>query len=271
MKRTIYLVIILTFTSCEKQIDWNLQSSGNQYLIVESIITNENKTHFVKISKSSSDINMPCEAVSGANVVVSDGENYYIFLQDSIKKEYYFSVDSFIAVVNKRYKLEIIYGGETYTALAQMEPVLDFSLISYSFNATRNMYFLTAKPNRFTPNENAMYKVNIDWSNLAEYENFDYEQTHQLLYFYSLSSIDVPEIFSPQSEEIFFPKGSIITQRKYSLTQEHADFIRSLLLETTWRGGIFDLEQGNVISNITNNTLGFFAVCSVIEKQFVVE
>ncbi len=273
MKTKILYILFLTLSliSCEKKIDWTQKPSGNKYIVVESTITNEYKNQLVKISKSVSEINQKPEMISGANVVISDGFDNYTFQEDSSQKGYYYSKQKFIAVINKTYQLSITFEGKTFTAFARMFPVSDFSIVKYAHKDSSKMYYLTEEPNQFSLNENAMYEISIDWSALSEYSDSSYTKTHALLYFYSLSSIDIPEIFSAETDKIFFPKGSIITERKYSLTPAHAQFIRSLLLETTWRGGTFDLEQGNVTTNLTNGALGFFAACSVIEKQTIVK
>jgi hypothetical protein len=86
-----------------------------------------------------------------------------------------------------------------------------------------------------------------------------------------LNNIDIPEEFGPDKQEIWFPKGTILTRKKYSLSNEHQDFIRSLVIETQWRGGLFDIEQGNVPSNFKNGVRGWFGVCMVITDTMVVK
>ena len=60
-------------------------------------------------------------------------------------------------------------------------------------------------------------------------------------------------------------------QRKYSLSPQHEEFIRSLLVETQWHGGNFDIEEGNVHTNLSEGALGFFGACSVITYSSTVE
>jgi hypothetical protein len=81
----------------------------------------------------------------------------------------------------------------------------------------------------------------------------------------------VNNIFGPAKDTIYFPAGTKIIRRKYSLSKEHQDFIRTLLIETEWRGGIFDVQQGNVLTNISNGARGFFAACMVLSDTTVVK
>jgi hypothetical protein len=79
-----------------------------------------------------------------------------------------------------------------------------------------------------------------------------------------LHSFDAVQIFSPDKEKIYFPKNTTIIQKKYSLSNEHAEFIRSLLFETEWRGGFFDVEAFNVSTNLSEGAVGYFGVSTVL-------
>ncbi len=261
----------LIFEACDVPIDWQLQNADTSYLIVESIITNEYKNQEVKLSRSVMNLNAKSQPVSFANITISDDENIYTFVEDSCKLGTYYSQQKFIATVDRIYTLKITAENQAYAAQAYCLPVNDFEPVGYMLDTAKNLYRLINIPNQFSGNEDAMYQIIIDMSMLPEYADSSYEQSHILLFYYTLRSIDVPEIYSPEYEKIFFPKGSIITEKKFSLTPEHAAFVRSLLLETTWHGGAFDVDQGNVVTNLSNGALGFFAACSVIEKQIIVE
>ncbi len=268
-----FFLIFILIASCEMPINWQLNNNtDDEYVIVvESIITNEYKNQLVKISKPVSELNSLQEMVSGANVTVLTDEKTYVFVEDSLQKGYYYSAEKFGAKENNSYLLNITYNGVTYSATDICVSVNNFEVVSYDFDESKQLYYLTNIPNQFSGNENAMYQITIDMSNIAGYDSLPYDSSHIVMYYYTMQSIDVPEVLPPEKEKIFFPQGSEIRQKKYSLSPEHADFVRSLLLETTWSGGAFDVEQGNVISNLNNGALGFFGVCSVIEKKITVE
>ncbi len=265
------IIIILLFSSCEKKTNWQLQQSDNHYIIIEGIITNEYKFQQIKITKSANILNSYPQNIYGANVSVSDGENSYIFTQNIDSSGLYYSNEKFIGTVDRTYTLTVIYNDNTYSASAYMLPVNNFNIVSYTFVENKNQYKLSSTPSQFDAFENAMYKIDIDRSNIDEYRDSAYFVSHSILYFYTLTSLDVPEFFAPDAEQIYFPKGTIITETKYSLTPEQACFYRSLLLETTWRGGSFDLEQGNVTTNLTNGALGYFGASSIITKTITVQ
>ncbi len=263
---SILMFLCLFFiTSCENSINWDLDSPENEYYVIEGIITNEYKNHKIIISKTVSNLNQQKKYVSDANVWVDDGINKYFFTESEKQPGVYFSDKKFVAAVNRTYTLSVICSDKTFSANSDIYPVTDFEPVSYNYNENKQKYFLTSTPDLFNPIENAMYKIIIEPPDSA------LNDTTSILYFYSLTSLDIPEIFASESETVYFTAGSIITQRKYSLTPRHAEFYRSLLLETTWRGNIFDVQQGNVTTNLTNGALGYFGACSVIEKSFKVE
>ncbi len=265
------IVVLMIFFSCEKAIDWQFQMNADTTkIVVDGIITSENKHQTIKLSLPVACYNCPPRMISGASVVVSDGTKDHVFTEDSLNKGVYVSNEQFYGVPGNTYYLTVIYKGKTYSAQAEMISVTDFEKVSYVLDTTKNLYKLTNLPNVFSLNENAMYEITIDMSELPEYADSSYEQSHIVLYYYRLTSIDISEIAHPDKEKIYFPYGSKITEKKYSLTPEHAEFLRSLLLETEWRGGLYDIEQGNVETNITDG-YGYFGACAVITKYIYVQ
>jgi pullulanase len=51
--------------------------------------------------------------------------------------------------------------------------------------------------------------------------------------------------------------------------RENEEFARSLLMETEWRGGSFDVLYGNVPSNVSNGGLGFFSVSAELSDSIL--
>ncbi len=270
---SVFFLLIITFfmiNSCEKAIDWELKSSQEQFLIVDGIITNEFKNQTIKLSLSCSDINGSETAVTDATVYVSDGNEIYKFLVDTENNGIYTSENKFSGVVNRTYSLYINYKNKEYTAKANMLPVAISEPLPYKQVDGTNMFYIVADIATFNPNNASMYEVILDWSDVAGYENLPISETSADMFFYHLTTIDVNQIFSENEEITYFPTRTRMTQKKYSLSKEHEKFIRSLLIETQWHGSYFDIEEGNVYTNINGNALGFFGACSVISKTIYV-
>jgi hypothetical protein len=54
------------------------------------------------------------------------------------------------------------------------------------------------------------------------------------------------------------------------MNEAHAAFIRTLLSETEWRGGLFDVQPGNVQTNLSEGAVGYFAVSTVVGDSTII-
>jgi len=262
-----YLFLILLLASCEEQSDWNLKTANNGYIVVGGIITNELKIQTLTISKTVAHLNEKPQYVSGATVLVSSNLLTYTFHEDSLLPGTYLSDKAFAGIRNKTYSLFITSGNKVYSSKAVLAPpAANFVFIAYQKSASEKKYHFNKVQVSYNPVSNAMFEILLDWSAAPGYENEKPDSCKAKLYYYTLPTIDVSEVLAPTLEKITFPSGTVITERRYSLTDEHAAFIRALLLETTWQGGFFNTASANVPTNLSAGALGFFGACGVIEK-----
>ncbi len=265
----LYFVFLSIFVfSCEEKIDFDFKSDNSEYLIVDALLTNENKFQEVNLSKSFALPNEQPSTVSGAEISVSDGTQTYHFTEDTAGV--YMSDIKFGVVINKIYSLRIVYENKEYTAKAYAVPVLSRNSLNY-IQYNDSLYYFPQPVAEFSPDEAAMYEVTADWSFVSGYTGLPENETKAKMFFYTLTSIDVNEIFNPSYEYVYFPKGTKIFAKKYSLSPEHEKFIRSLLLETQWSGGNFDTEEDNVYTNLSNGALGFFGTSTILTDTVIVQ
>ncbi len=258
----IIAILWLGFISCEEETKWNL-SQSEPFIVLDAIITSEWKQQKVRVYSSSESMNGLPVPIIGASVQLFDGTNLINFESSIDEPGIYHSIN-YAASINKTYALFIEYKGIKDTAIAEMVPVSAFKndTIFKSNNYYKFIYGGSDLP--------AMTEVSYDWSHCdtccIAYGSFGAIQT-----FYTLNSIDIAEEFGSAKQEIWFPSGTIIVRRKYSLSPAHQVFIRSLLIETEWRGGLFDMEHGNVPSNFNHGTRGWFGTCVVISDTILVQ
>lgn len=258
-----YLIPFLFLVSCEQKTDWELQPSGI-FPVADCIITNEMKQHELWLYRSASQLNQPTEGYSGVTVELSDGSQSVTFTEDPDKQGHYISVLPFMASSGKTYRLALSYNDLADTAYASMTGVSPLESIDI---APADGYFHLV----FHPGTPAfMMDVHYDWSADTLFCK-QYGACEAAEVYYSLDNIDVGKLFAPEKEVILFPHKTQIIRRKYSLTEEHQQFLRSLLLETEWRGGLFDVEQGNVPTNFHYGVRGWFAACAVVTDTVVFE
>jgi len=266
-----YLFLTLLLLSCEKQTDWELQESNNEYIVVNGIITNELKVQSISLSRPVTGINGQSQPVTCATVLISSNQMVYNFHEDTLQPGLYLSDKAFAGFKNKTYSLLITSGSNVYSSKAVLATPFDFIFLVYKKITNENLYRIIWVANTYNSVRPAMYEIFLDWSSVPGYENTDPDSCWAKLYYYSLPTLDVSEIFAPSLQKMSFPAGTLITERRYSLTDEHAAYIRSLLLETTWQGGFFNTAAANVPTNLSEGALGYFGACGVVEKQETVK
>jgi hypothetical protein len=88
--------------------------------------------------------------------------------------------------------------------------------------------------------------------------------------YYDLKTIDVNEIYKPGKEDFRFPLNAIVIRTKYSVSPTYKVFLRAMLSETEWRGGVFDAQRADVPTNLSQGAVGFFAVSTVVSDTTVI-
>ncbi len=270
MKRLIWLLGItwILVSACEEA--YNFDDYRNTHvLVVEGWLTNEFKTQTIILSYSKAGPNDSITYASGADIKVNDGQNTYIFLESPDTPGLYKSTVRFAAAIDKIYRLIITLNDTIYTAVTGVLPVTAPDSIQLQYDSTRGEYRISYVAPIFSVYESALYIVYLDWSHVPGYENLPPDSTRAKLYYYTLQTMDVNEIFQPYQQQVYFPAGTIITEYKYSLTPFFATYIRALLSETQWSGSLFDVEHWNLPTNLTGGALGFFTASSVASRQYI--
>jgi hypothetical protein len=114
-----------------------------------------------------------------------------------------------------------------------------------------------------------MTEVYYDWSHDTTYcTSYGYCSAGET--YYILDNHDINAIFSPDKKQLYFPEGTMLIRKKYGLTESHQEFIRSLLMESDWSGGMFDVQHGNLESNLSEGALGYFGACMVVSDTTIV-
>jgi len=208
-------------------------------------------------------LNGIARAVSGAEVIISNEELTYQLKEDTGTSGKYVTDSVATAQFDKNYSLIVLYEGKVYSAQANMIAGKTFQELSYSKNDDDDLYHIDYVASEFETEDPAMWEILIDWSAVLGYENVSPDDCMKKLLFYTLPTLDVSQVFSPTVEQVSFPLGTKIEQRRYSLSGDHAAFARTLLLETSWQGGAFPSDPSNVSTNLSNGALGYFGVCAV--------
>lgn len=258
------VLIIFLFAACELSTDWDLSSSEEPKLVVEAILTNENKIQEIQLSLSFSELNELPQKVENARVTLTANGITYHFKNDENINGLYKSERAFEVLKNLDYELIIEWNDEVYKAKSQLSSVAAMPKITFNELPDSNQLTLADFAPLYNPNQQAMYEIDIDWSHL----NQEGEQRAKV-FLYTFSSVHLSALARPDKELISFPKGSQVIVKKYGLNEDFAEYLRAKAIETEWNGAFFYSTAENLPSNISNNALGFYSACSVLVDTLI--
>ena len=259
----ISLISIILLAGCEEQFDWPLNNKDSDLIVVEAVLTNENKNHRIKLTRPYTEQNQTPEPVTGAFVVILTDTDTTGAIENPPGSGLYYT-DSMQAVVEKPYLLVIQYAGTPYYAFATqppVEPLEDFVPIEVS----EGIYTIDFKESGDEPNYIQYY---IDWQSVGNCANSTDCQAKQI--YYDLKNIDVNKQFKPEQEKVYFPAGTVVIRRRYSVSRRYREYLRGMLSETAWRGGLFDAFPANAATNLSEGAVGFFAVSTVVSDTTII-
>ncbi len=262
------LLTLLLLAACTEPIDWDLHYQEEEIVVVEAKLTNEPGPHQVKLSLPVYEMNGIPEPVTGARVDFFDGRNLFPLREDPTRPGTYLSEPGFSGVPGKGYQLRIGRGGRRITAISFMEPVTPFQFMRpVQVQEDPPLYTVVIGKS----DQPAIVRLELDWSHLPGYDTLPDDQNHAVIYHYSLNSVDLNEIFKPDREQVRFPPGTIVCREKESVSPRYEEYLRGMLSETDWRGGIFDVLPGNARTNLNEGAIGYFTAAEVIRDTLVVE
>ena len=259
------VINMMLATSCVHEFPFQQGEVDSSTVVVEGYITNELQRHTIKISRLNSYYDTTVNSVTGAFVAVTSGDNRYLY--HDIGDGIYESEESFVGIVGNVYYLhiEIDSGRVVLGAESTMLPVTPPDEITFN-KISGNTLSISHIAESFVPDNPAKYVLLLSWLDpkTSQPQNAN-------IYYYSLTTVDVSQLFAPKLADTQFPPGTQILERKYSIDAAYENYLRSLLAETRWSGGYFDEAHGNLHTNISviasNNpdlkTAGYFSANTV--------
>jgi hypothetical protein len=270
----IFSVVILAasygLTSCQKVISIDLNSASPQ-LVVEADVSDQPGPYFVRLSNTVNFSEIKeIPAVTGAAVEISDSSGSSELLKEVNAGIY--QAHTLIGVPGHTYRLTVKVGAQTYESVSKMPyPVGNLSL-----ELKR-----VVDNGRFSgggPGDNAMhYVVNYEINDPAEYKNY-----YRFVVYYKNGLISSHRVFDDQfhngkiiaddfelRDSTNYKPGDTIMVELQSIGSGAYNFFRTL---RAGAGGLSFLSASpsNPISNISNNALGYFNVCSVTDRILVI-
>lgn len=272
--RILLLWIVFSVFGCIEQIDLSeINGATSGRIVVEGTITNEMKSHLVKLTRTNVAIpDTAAEAVSGAVVTINDGLATYLLQEIDTLPGIYVTGENVQGEIGKTYTLSVQSDGQLYTASSTMQPVTPFSSEKEIFRAPNRIE--NPIPDNFDIFEVQFPKVRYGVAKPSKVLYYAVEPVNNTLrsaFHYEFPGVDPQGFllnFQGQNERIFVEDGTEIYQFKYSMTDEHYEFMRAVYAQTYFKGGLFDRIPANVPTNLNNGALGFFEASAVIHRTF---
>jgi hypothetical protein len=266
----VLLTASLAFTGCTERIELELGELAEPRLVVEGWITDQVMPHRVRLTTSRSYFeNQPAPVLSGASVTISDGSETFILTEQPPGSGNYFTAPEIAGNVGRLYTLRIEHQGEVWTASDMMRPVppIDSVAFEYVHEVTEGSPLSWYKVRIWThelPGLGDHYR----WKSWVNGESRS--DSLKAASFTDDRLYDGAIVEGVVVDWIRAVPGDTVRVEQHSITKAAYDVIMAILMNTEWRGGIFDPPPANVPSNISNGAFGFFGAASVKDRTAVI-
>ena len=273
---TIWLLVTAStvFTSCEKEINLDLKNTspklvveGNVLLGIDSVINLQEVKLSLSANYTGNTSPMP---ITNAVVVVNDGTNAYIY--NHVGNGVYRS--SFIAAINKTYKLIINYDGDEYNAYETLKAA------GAGIDSLKVKYFPSALG---SPDGNFITVNTTDPLNERNFYLWQLFINDQLMINPSpgniYRAIQKDDFFNGQPLINYLPfdnfpvvTGDVARLHQLNISEQMYNYYYSIFNLTASSPVSGDVPPGNIKGNIVNlnkpdkNALGYFGACSISIK-----
>jgi hypothetical protein len=252
------IIVAVGFTSCQKVIDLDLNSTASQ-LVIEGNIYNSEGPFEVQISKTVDfDESNEYPPVKNAMVIISDNHGTVDTLIDKLGNGIY-STQKIVGIPGYTYTLTINAEGKTYTSTSTMyDPVEIDSIYSEEAGMDGKMISITFMD---TPDVDNYFSI-IQYKNSQFVEEF--HATSDRLY--KNKKITYNILWSGPEDEDQLNKGDHLVVWLQSIDKGVYDYFR-----TAGNDGNQSASPSNPISNIDNEALGYFNACAITKREFRIE
>lgn len=264
------IIATLFFLSCEEVIDVDLNTAA-PILVIDAAINwqkgtvgNEQK---IILSTSTDFYSNVIPKVSGASVAVKSNENLnYSFVEIPNTGEY--KCTNFKPILGETYTLTVVYKGETYTAIETMQSVSPIDAITQKDNGgfSGKDYEIEVTFKDPTAKNFYLAKFFPDISKSPSYSILKDEFTNGNLKSWQFSDEDLKQ-------------GSKIDITHYGVSQSYYNYMNKIISISSSSGGGSPFQtppatvRGNIVNqnNVNNYALGFFSLCEVDVKNYVIQ
>jgi hypothetical protein len=272
MNKRIYIIIAagIIAASCTEKINLKLDSTYTR-LVVDGHIRSDTGSYTINLTKTSDYFsNAPAPREVNATVTLSDGTNTFHLTETVPGQSGVYQTDpKFAGVRGKNYILhislaEVIASTTEYTASCNMDSVTKLDSIKAEFNPNFGKdghwevkVYAQDPPGRKNYYLMNLYRNNKLWSDTINKVNATDNQFYAGKYINGATAF---YINNSHTYETLYPGDTIMVELS-AITKEYFDFINQVK-QAGFTIPFFSGPPANVVGNISNNGVGFFAAYS---------
>jgi hypothetical protein len=271
-KSIIFLIALASIIACEEIIDLNINQAPSK-IVIDALVSDDDTTHYVRITRSSDFNGNGGENVADAIVDVSDDiGNLFSYTHnpegvDSLNGFYYCD-QKFAGRTNGVYQLNVNVDNQTYIAIDTLRPITSIDSLSIQVDP---------RADDDPKSEGEIYQILLYAHEPQESVDFYYFK------FYRDSLLDASDnifVFDDKilggtlnglPSPILFKEGELAAVEIYSLTREQFVYLTDLSSLMGSDGGMFSPPPANPRTNISGGALGLFQVSGISRSSILVD
>lgn len=263
---------IFFLAACEKEVPIELNDQKTARLVVEGRITNENKAHAIRLTKTLSYFNSePAPVPKSAEVyIIEEDTETRIDLSLEDDSLGYFRTPVFKGTVGMTYSLFVNDNSESYKATAYLDTVTKMDSINYIYEYINyfEQGFYKLRMSAFEPPPLGNVYMFFIYKNDTLFNDKLVETPYENDLLYNNTYLANIELMWMPQEEVTLDTNTIRIEM-LSISQEEYDYNNTFLNETYGNGSVFTGPPANIESNMKNTSggidgLGFFGASSLV-------
>jgi len=266
---------VFVILSCDEPYTIETDQQDPQ-IIVEALLTNEFKQHFVKISETTDFYaSGQTPTISDATVLITDDwGNSFIYAEDQEDPGRYLSEIPFQGEVGVTYSLIIVINGQTISSSETMLRVTTIDSLTYSIDEEEKKYLEDHGIGRGRYYEVLLYTK--EPQDTEDYYLFKFYRNGEIL------NYDGEDIYYADDEVIqenidgivfndWYSKDEVAGIEMYSLSRNAFLFYADLEITLNNDGGLFSPLPTNPRTNLVGNALGLFQVSAIASEEITIK
>ncbi len=277
-ERLLALSCGLALAGCIEEIPLKTLDQTAANLVIEGRISSELREHEIRLTRSADFAAFEEPApIQNATVTIEGGGEIYDLRE--VNPGIY-RTDSLAGVPGEEYRLTVLIEGQAYRASDRM-PTIPSPFDPVVFGRRNDFLDFEFRRHQFGFLEPNLWEIHlsrdsvpfdltrIDPSELGKQVGVEVSEDYNYVFtYYTHPSIEVNGLLNFDIPHSYgFNSGFEITQKKFGISEPYYQFLRSIFMETEWRGTIFPSIPANVQGNV-EGAFGYFSAVSVASLSF---